>query len=525
MGESQLVTKGPCPLCASSDACAVYDDGHKFCYSCNSYIPGEGIEPESGQHHSSNSRELAKYHYSSLGDRGLTEETCRKWSYGIDDAGNHVANYYRDGHVVAQKIRTPDKKFYITGDAQKLPLYGQWLHSKGGKFLTITEGEIDALTVSQVNNLKYAVVSVPNGAAGATRSIRQHLEWVESFDTVVFMFDTDEPGIKAAKECASLLRPGKAKIARLPKKDANECLTSGAGTAIIESFWHAEEYRPDGILSADAVLNRLRSTRSLMPVASFPVKKLDGMTKGMRAGELVTVCAGTGIGKSEFVREIAYHNRLRGLRIGYAALEESVERTALGLTGLALNVPIKYSENPLESPGFSGAWDSTIKDYFYFFDHFGSLEEDNLINRLRYLRVGCQVDLIILDHISIVVSGMEMVDERKSFDVLMTKLRSLSEETGVVIVLVSHLKRPAAGTPLEEGGQTSLSLLRGSASIAQLSDTVIGLERDQQDEERKDITTIRLLKCRWTGNSGLGGEVLYVRDTGRLVELDPETDL
>ena len=403
-------------------------------------------------------------------------------------------------------------------------MYGQWLWERGGKYLTITEGEIDALTVSQLNNHKWPVVSVPNGAQSAARAIRQNIEWIESFDKVVFMFDTDDPGIKAAKQCAALLRPGKAKIARLPYKDPNECLLKGAGSAIIESFWHAEEYRPDGILGSDAVLNRLRSTKSLMPVASFFVEKLDGMTKGIRCGELVTVCAGTGIGKSEFVREQALHCREKGLRIGYVALEESVERSALGLIGLKLNRPIKFDERPLETSGFEPAWESTIKDYFYFFDHFGSLEEENLINRLRYLRVGCQVDVIILDHISIVVSGMESVDERRTFDTLMTKLRSLSEETGVVVILISHLKRPISGTPLEEGGQTSLSLLRGSASIAQLSDTVIGLERNQQDEERKDITTIRLLKCRWTGNSGVAGSLVYNRVTGRMIEIEPEQE-
>ena len=41
---------------------------------------------------------------------------------------------------------------------------------------------------------------------------------------------------------------------------------------------------------------------------------------------------------------------------------------------------------------------------------------------------------------------------------------------------------------------TSLSQLRGSAAIAQLSDIVIGLERNQQDAEASNVTTVRILR-------------------------------
>lgn len=30
-----------CPACPSSDACAVYDDGSKFCFSCKTFFPGD----------------------------------------------------------------------------------------------------------------------------------------------------------------------------------------------------------------------------------------------------------------------------------------------------------------------------------------------------------------------------------------------------------------------------------------------------------------------------------------------------
>jgi len=457
----------------------------------------------------------------SIPERKLTEETCKKWQYLVADDGTHIAQYYRDNVIVSQKLRTPSKSFPILGESKKLPLYGQQLWNKGGKYLTVVEGEIDALTVSQLNDHKWPVVSVPNGASGAANSIRANLEWVSSFDSVVFMFDMDEPGQDAAKACAALLKPGRAKIAKLPHKDPNECLQKGAGKAVIDAFWRAETFRPDGILDGDQIWELLQNHKTLAPIASFPVSSLQALTRGMRAGEIITICAGTKIGKSEFAREVALHCIVNGLKVGYVALEESVPKTIYSLVGMKLNHIVKYEEKPLETPGFKEAYDS-IRPNIMVYNHWGSTEEENLLSKLRYMILGGECKIIVLDHISIVVSGMETGDERRSFDTLMTRLRSLSEETGVVVILISHLKRPSGGVPLEEGGQTSLSLLRGSASIAQLSDTVIGLERNQQDEETKYITTVRLLACRFTGNSGVAGLLNYNKTTGRLIEIEPE---
>ena len=85
------------------------------------------------------------------------------------------------------------------------------------------------------------------------------------------------------------------------------------------------------------------------------------------------------------------------------------------------------------------------------------------------------------------------------------------------MLLVSHLKRPE-GRGHEEGTTTSLSHLRGSASIAQLSDTVIGLERNQQAEENRNHTQIRVLKNRFCGLTGLASSIIYDPDTGILTE-------
>ena len=106
----------------------------------------------------------------------------------------------------------------------------------------------------------------------------------------------------------------------------------------------------------------------------------------------------------------------------------------------------------------------------------------------------------------------------------MTRLRSIVEETGAGLILVSHLRRIDGNKGHENGIQVNLSHLRGSQSIAQLSDTVIALERNQQAEdiEEANTTVLRVLKSRYTGDVGYATSLLYDRDTGRLHELQRE---
>ena len=509
----------PCPKCGSKDNLARYDDGHGYCFGCRYYEKGEGepAEPEPKQVN----RALINYTPSELIKRRISEETCRKFAYGnatFDGKPVQVATYHdSQGNPVAQKLRFPNKDFIVIGDIKSAVLYGQNLWRDAGKMVIVTEGEIDCLSVSEIQSNKWPVVSIPSGASGAVKAIKKSLDWLQSFESVVLMFDNDEPGQEAARKCAELFAPGKCKIAHLPLKDANDMLVAGRGGEVITAAWQAKPYRPDGILDGSDVFALLNGRKKAFTLGQYDCLKLQAMTRGLRSREIVTICAGSGVGKSEFTRAIAYSLIKQGLKLGYIALEESVDRTALGLVGMELGQRIHFLDEPDKYPGFKESWDKVITDKVWFYDHFGSMEPENLLNRVRFMRTSLGCDIVVLDHLSIVISGLEEGDERRTIDQTMTKLRSISEGTGVGILLVSHLKRPA-GTAHEEGGQTSLAQLRGSAAIGQLSDIVIGLERNQQDEVNKHITTVRILKNRYTGETGVAGFLSYDSLTGRMSE-------
>ena len=160
------------------------------------------------------------------------------------------------------------------------------------------------------------------------------------------------------------------------------------------------------------------------------------------------------------------------------------------------------------------------KDKVFIHAHFGTNDLEDIFSKLRYLIVGCDCKWIVVDHLHMLVSSMTEGDERRAIDNIMTRLRSLVEETGAGVILVSHLRRVQGDKGHENGVSVSLSHLRGSNAIAQLSDTVIALERNQQSEDELEsrTTKLRVLKSRYTGDVGMATSLVYNKETGRLSE-------
>lgn len=518
------VTHQPCPECGSSDALTINTDGSTKCFSCNHFTPSTGkVIPTTTT--TSKVSVFVEGSYMDIPSRKITKETCRRFGYFISELHGkpvHVANYRNlEGGLVAQKYRFKDKTFSCEGSPTFF--FGQHLCPNGGKQLIITEGEIDCLSVSQVFEGKWSVVSLPSGAQSAKAAFRNHFEWLNSFEKVVLMFDSDEQGQRAVEEVAHILPAGKCRIAKISDKDPNEMLLNGRGKEIVYAIYNSQPWTPDDIIPGKKLLDLLKNPQ-LKESIPYPFSGLNDMTRGIRKSEIVTFCAGSGIGKSQVCRVIAHHIlTTTDKSVGYIALEESLERTAQGILGIDLKKqlhlePFKFTED------YEEAFNRTVgSGRFFLYDHWGSTSSDNLLGRIRYMAKVLDVDYVVLDHLSIVVSGLGSGDERRMIDNTMTKLRSLVEETKIGLILVSHLKRPE-GKGHEEGAVTSLSQLRGSAGIAQLSDMVIGLERNQQDPENRNRTNMRVLKNRFSGETGLACVYTYCNDTGSLLDQTLEVE-
>lgn len=467
--------------------------------------------------------------FSALVARGISEDTCRKsgyWLAKVDGSMYQVADYRdQNGSIVSQKVRDKDKNFKTTGAHKSDALFLKHLWN-GGKKIIVTEGEIDALTLMELQNCKYPVVSLGHGAKAARRTCAANYEYFDQFEQIILMFDMDDAGRDAVEEAAQVLPPGKVRVAVLPLKDANECHLNGEDKAIMDQIWNAGPWVPDGVVSAVSLRDRVREHLGSEQSVGYLFSGCPGLndrTLGARGGEVIMVTSGSGMGKSTFVRQQALGwGRDQGLRVGMAMLEESVEETVEDMVGIANGVRLRQQQQDfklklLEDGTFDRWFDELFKgDHFHFYDSFAEAEVDRLLAKLHYMRTGLSCDVIILDHISIVVSASEESDERKMIDRLMTKLKGFAKSTGVVLVVICHLKNPDKGKAHEEGRQVSITDLRGSGSLRQLSDTIIALERNQQSDT-PNLVRLRILKCRFNGvGVGVAGNMAYNSETGLL---------
>lgn len=525
--ESEFVMHVPCDSCGSSDANSLYTDGHTWCFGCQTRKNAEGGEgtsraPKVAEGCLEFGRAEGKF--MDFPNRGLLKDICKKYGYWVGKTNGvtyQIANYYsEDGTLVGQKLRDKDKNFKAKGEMGKDLLFGRHLWN-GGKKIVITEGEIDCLTVAQLQGGKYPVVSIPQGAKSAKACIAANYEYLDQFDEIILMFDMDEPGRAAAQEAAEVCPAGKAKIAVLPLKDANECLLASQGKAVMDAIWNASPFIPDGVVSAKSLKARVKEKKVAPTIPLSAPEELRAMTKDAREGELLLVTSGSGSGKSTFVRQNTYNwFHKQGINVGVAMLEEAVEETVQDLVGLHLKT--RYRQNPeaTTEEAFDAAFDEIFEsDRLFLYDSFAESVEDRLIAKLHYMvkAQGCKA--IVLDHISIVVSAMDdNSDERKTIDRLMTKLKAFAKANSILMVVICHLKNPEKGTPHEEGRVIKVTDLRGSGSLRQLSDTIIAAERNQQGEN-PNIVLFRVLKCRFTGYTGVAGYMRYNPQTGWLEEM------
>jgi len=526
----------PCPLCSSSDAVSVNADNSAYCFSCQQYIREYDMELQPTTS-SNNEYEVKDYmkesNYAEIIDRNISEQTCKKFGVTVkmDNMGTITNHYYpyhdTQGAKIATKTRyTKLKEFSIQGNTKNSGLFGQHLFSKN-KYCIITEGELDCLSAYQMmlkGTYHTPVVSIKNGISSAVKDIKTSLEWLENnFDNVIINFDNDEQGREGAMKVAELFSPGKCKVMHLPEgfKDASDCLSKNKIQIYNKTFWDAKVFAPDGIINANILFDEVAKpiTKSFV---QYPFEGLNKITYGLRPAELVTFTAGSGLGKTQVMREVVHHIiKSTKDNIGLLMLEETPVITSKGLMSVEANQRLHLPDVHVSKEEMKTYFDATVgTGRVYMFDHFGSNSIDNIVSRVRFLAKGLDCKYVIIDHVSIIVSDQSHGDERRALDEIMTRLRTLVQETGVSMIVVSHLRRPD-GKGHEEGAATSLSQLRGSASIGQLSDMVIGLERDAQndDPDIRNTTRIRVLKNRFSGITGPCCDLKYDIDTGRLNEV------
>lgn len=495
----QVIRREQCPECRDTgqDNLAVYEDESTYCFGCGYY---ESMNDETPKKKSGLIKDITP---SGLKKRGITKETCLAFGVGIcyEGEARTVFPFYKDGKLVRQKTKTKDKEYNWLGYGKEIDWFGSQLVGHKKK-LYITEGEEDCMALYQtLGGSAGSFTSLTNGASSVQQFLKRYHTKLSDYDRIVVCFDNDNPGRTAAKEFCQAFPVGKCAIAKLTEKDACEMLKKDKENDLKWACLNAEPEKPDGVVSV-ADLDEEYFDYVFEKGLEIPYPILNYHLGGLRKGELTMVSAGTGLGKSTWCTNLVYDLVInKGQKVVDIKLEETTQKTIY--TYLAYHTglnPRKLREGtdvatPKQRKRF-------IKDFkkLLVHDHFGSLNPLDLLSVLDYYATIKKVDFIFLDHISIAVSGTDSSrdGERKDIDKLVTKLRELIDRTGVGFVCVSHLKNPPNDAAQWEAGRPiRRSDLRGSGSLGQLSDNIIGIEGDLTEFEKKFDRKIKLIKTRY----------------------------
>lgn len=482
----------PCPSCPSSDAYCIYEDGHGYCYSCSHYTPPDGI---------SVTKEEFTYEYIPL--RRITRRTLEFYDVRtkVDGEGRpySISFPYPDGSIKNRTLAQKTFNWEPLGDKSKVGLFGRDKFAAGGhKYVTVTEGELDALSLWQV--LQSPVVSV-SSSTNAARDCAFDRDFLQSYDRIYLAFDNDNAGREAVRSVAKLFDFNKVYLVKFSnRKDANEYLQAGEEDDLRNIWWNARRYLPETVETID--FEAARRILSETPKASvrYPFPTLNAMTYGIRKGESILLTAQEGVGKTELMHAFLYQLlRETDDGIGAIFLEEPKKRQLQAIAGLELERPVHLPDTNCSEDTILAALSKAIKndERLHLYSHFGSDDPDVLLDTIRFMVTACNVGYILLDHISMVVSGLGGEDERKALDYISTRLEMMVKELNFSLIMVSHVN---------DFGQT-----RGSRYISKIADIRIDMDRDllNSDILVRNTTNLSISKNRFCGITGPAGKLIF----------------
>lgn len=380
------------------------------------------------------------------------------------------------------------------------------------------------------------------GTANAVDTFANNEKFIRGYEKVVLGFDNDEAtalekerkvkkGKEATDDVAAFLLTDNIFVARYPNerndpsgvKDVRDMYDAGKSREIWNMFSKAEDrYVPDKLISLSNITieNLRKKKKDGVPLPGMP--RLYELTKGPRTGELWTLTGPSGGGKSTISRKIEYAivdylrdmsiPRLDGWteheKVAIIRLEEDEEESVNSLYAEELKVdPKAFVADPeqfLTEEQHLEIHQRWIKeDKIKIFDHFGSIPTDQLIQKLKQMVFldGCK--WIILDHLSMVISGLKSDNERRDLDNIMTELAAFCKQYDVFILSISHMKRKEIQLPKDKDGNmlpfwypVRKEDLRGSAALEQLSWIVLGVEPEELPDRSRGRVRVVVMKNR-----------------------------
>jgi len=429
--------------------------------------------------------------------------------------------------------------------------------------LVVTEGAWDCVStfqalVESVKGTKYEgmepqVVSIPLGTKNAVEAILHNEAYATSHDALTIFFDDDHctpaetkkgsmKGHEAREAVAgALIDSGLSMMTVTAQdgfKDASDYLQAGKSAELAKlvqfgkKVFSTEKIVRASEISFETIIEE--QPRGVM-IDCFP--KLMERLYGFREKELTMILAPSGVGKSTVCSILADKFMAAGHKIGMIFLEEGNKDTFQRLIAAELKVNyLKFKRNPLAVASREAIQEVynqiTQNDKLVLLDHFGSMPIDSLMAKVKHMVLveGCKY--ILLDHLSMVVSGNEVENERKELDMVMTALESFCAANSVHLCVVCHINRTDSAQFLPPKGKEGEPFwvnvrkesARGSAALEQCSWNILGIEPEILPDFSRGRVRIKVLKTRFGDSLGIADVFTLNPDTWEVVLDDGGSD-
>ncbi len=488
----------PCPKCPSSDAFHRYGDGHGYCFSC-SYYEGNG-------------KEDLLYTYEYLPLRGISKRALEFYDAKtkIDTEGKPISIgfKYPTGPYKVRSLETKD--FWWEPAADKGGLYGRDHFTAGAsKNITITEGELDAISFYDV--LGTPVVSV-RSASSALRDATLDRSWLNSFERIYLAFDSDAAGREATRAVARLFDYNKILVVDFDRrKDANEYLQAGEVNELKAIWQNAKRYLPKEIKSSLEDFKKSVTDKPKQGV-DYPFPGLTEMTYGLRTGETVLFTAQEKVGKTEIMHFIEHHLLTRTKdNVGAIFIEEPETRHLRALAGIQIKKPVHLPDCDCPTDSVVAAIEQVVQtdDRLHLYAHFGSDDPEILLDHIRFLVSARSCRWILLDHLTMVVSGIrDEKDERRTLDYISTRLEMMVKELDFGLIMVCHEN---------DYGQS-----RGSRMPTKVADITIQATRNLQEVDpiKRNTISLNVKYNRFCSRTGPAGQYAFDEATYSYKEVE-----
>lgn len=555
-----------CDNCGSSDGKAVYSDGSHYCWVCNHVKPSEEylnskserktrlkdedenfvvekkIKPAITEAEKDEVKQETGYTQENY--RGIRAETYKK--FGVrhsirEDNGELSAQYYpvtQEGNLVGYKIRELPKSFgrSIGRTGSDCDLFGQFLFKQPGKYLTITEGELDSMAAYQMLNdyneskgwgkFVSAVVS-PTIGSNCKKQIGHNYKFLDQFEKIYVCFDNDSAGKAAVEQIIPSLPKGKVFLVNLRYKDPNEYLKNGKESEFLQDFFAAKQYVPAGVVASSDIYDLILSQSKVEKITLPPfTKKLEvKLGGGLSLGYIYNIAAQTGIGKTSLVNEFIYHwifhsphlvgvvsMELNSGQYGEALLSRHLEQKLARLAPEEKEVLLHSSEIIERGKDLFSKEDGSPRFYLVD-DRDGTVEQ--LKDTIEEMIIGSGVKLVVLDVLQDILEGMSNEEQ----GLFMKWVKSMIKSHNVAFVLINHMRKKESGTSASKVDESDI---HGSSTIMKSAAANILLTRDKdaEDEIERNTTYVTLSKNRLIGDTGPAGKIFYDKMTHVMHDFD-----